>query len=161
MLAESLVALAAAGGTAVVQAVGTDAWEAVRDRTARLFARGDAGRRTAELARLEETARDLSDRTDPGTVLVRWESSWQARWEMLLDSLPEAELPATAQELAQMVSLNHRHARLTNVSANDHGMVVGGDVSITAESGSLAGGVVTVEGGISLTDPFEGRPRPQ
>ncbi|WP_329317830.1 hypothetical protein OIE77_42590 [Streptomyces sp. NBC_01715] len=80
---------------------------------------------------------------------------------MLLDSLPEAELPATAQELAQMVSLNHRHARLTNVSANDHGMVVGGDVSITAESGSLAGGVVTVEGGISLTDPFEGRPRPQ
>lgn len=161
MLSESLVALAAAGGTAVVQAVGTDAWGAVRDRTARLFAGSNAERHTAELARLEETARDLSDETHPDTVLVRWESSWRARWEMLLDSLPDTELPAAADELSQVISLADRRAGATSISACDHGMAVGGDVSITAESGSLAGGVVTVEGGISLAGPFEGRSRPQ
>jgi len=160
MLSESLVALAAAGGTAVVQAVGTDAWVAVRDRTARLFARGNAERHATELARLEETARDLSGQADSGTALVRWESSWRARWEMLLDALPDVELPAAADELAQVISLAVHHAGPTSISADDHGMAVGGDVSINAESGSLAGGVVTVEGGVSLADPFENRSRP-
>ena len=145
----------------MVQAVGTDAWVAVRDRTARLFARGDTERQTTELARLEETARDLSDQADSGTALVRWESAWRARYEMLLDSLPDAELPTVADELAQLISITGRRADATSISAGDHGMAVGGDVSVTAESGSLAGGVVSVEGGISLADPFEGRSRPQ
>ncbi|MFH8698880.1 hypothetical protein [Streptomyces chartreusis] len=161
MLSESLVALAAAGGTAVVQAVGTDAWAAVRDRTARLFARGDAERHTAELARLEETARELTDQADCSTALVRWESSWRARWEMLLDSLPEAELPLFADGLTQVITSAGQRAGSTSISAGDHGLAVSGDVSIRAESGSLAGGVVAVEGGVSLADPFEGRSRPQ
>lgn len=160
MLSESLVALAAAGGTAVVQAVGTDAWGAVRDRTARLFARGDAERQTTVLARLEETAHDLSDQADPSSALIRWESAWRARWEMLLDCLSDAELPAVAEELTQVIDMAGRRAEGTGISAGDHGMAVGGDVSVTAESGSLAGGVVNVEGGISLADPFEGRSRP-
>ena len=43
MLAEALTALAAAGGTAVVQAAGKDAWTGFRARVAKWFARGDTG----------------------------------------------------------------------------------------------------------------------
>ncbi|MGP4009889.1 hypothetical protein [Streptomyces sp. 4N124] len=80
---------------------------------------------------------------------------------MLLDSLADAELRTAADELAQVIRLAAHHASPTGISADDHGMAVGGDVSINAESGSLAGGVVTVEGGIELANPFEGPSRPQ
>jgi hypothetical protein len=80
---------------------------------------------------------------------------------MLLDSLADAELPVFADGLTQVVSLAGERAGSTSISAGDHGLAVSGDVSVRAESGSLAGGVVAVEGGVSLADPFEGRARPQ
>ncbi|MFF9378900.1 hypothetical protein ACF1BB_30840, partial [Streptomyces griseoluteus] len=59
MLSEAMVALAAAGGTAVVQAAGTDAWTEVRQQVARWFSRGNPQRETAELERLDQTAGEL------------------------------------------------------------------------------------------------------
>jgi hypothetical protein len=49
---EALAALAAAGGTAVVQAAGTDAWAGFRSRVAKWFARGDTEREQIALERL-------------------------------------------------------------------------------------------------------------
>lgn len=44
MLGEALTALAAAGGTVVVQAAGTSGWQGFQRAVARWFARGDEGR---------------------------------------------------------------------------------------------------------------------
>jgi hypothetical protein len=52
MLPEILVGLAASGGTAVVQAAGTDAWSGTKARVARLLGRGGQ-REEAVLQRLE------------------------------------------------------------------------------------------------------------
>ncbi|QEV56463.1 hypothetical protein CP981_37095 [Streptomyces platensis] len=56
MLTEALMALAAAGGGAVVQAADTDLWAGFSQRVARLFSRGDTQREQAELERLDRTA---------------------------------------------------------------------------------------------------------
>jgi hypothetical protein len=44
MLAEAFTALAAASGSAVIQAAGTDAWEGFRRQVARLLGQGDQQR---------------------------------------------------------------------------------------------------------------------
>ena len=153
-MAESLAALAAAGGTAVVQAAGTDAWSVVRERLARLVGRGDAGREAAELHRLDETGRALAGGGPGSEELVRWESSWQTRIELFLDGLPAQEQAAAAAELRYLVeAARAAGATCRDVSAGEGGVAVGGDVSVEATSGSVAGAVVHVEGGIHLP-PF-------
>jgi hypothetical protein len=62
MLVETLAALAAAGGAAVVQAAGTDAWNGFRQAVARWFARGDAQREQADPSD-PQTRRDRGQNT--------------------------------------------------------------------------------------------------
>ncbi|MEV4922240.1 hypothetical protein [Streptomyces roseoverticillatus] len=111
MLSEALVAVAAAGGTAVVQAAGTDAWTGLRERVARWFGRGDEGRERAELERLDRTAGVLaaadsgsgSGSGDAARVRDRQEGAWQNRFESLLEGLPEEERELVAEELRALV----------------------------------------------------------
>ncbi|GHH73617.1 hypothetical protein GCM10018781_38430 [Kitasatospora indigofera] len=101
MLEAALAALAAAGGTAVVQAAGTDAWNGFRTRVARLIGRGDGQREHAELERLDRTA-DVLEAVGPGEaeqVRIRQEASWQTRFEALLESLTDVEREQVAAEL--------------------------------------------------------------
>ncbi|MET7717044.1 hypothetical protein [Streptomyces sp. NPDC005407] len=105
MLAEALIALAAAGGTAVVQAAGTDAWEGLRGRVARWFGRGDVEVERAELERLDRSASELSaaDEGETDRIGARQEAAWQARFETLLERLPEAERAPAAAELQDLI----------------------------------------------------------
>jgi hypothetical protein len=105
MLAEALIALAAAGGTAVVQAAGTDAWEGLRGRVARWFGRGDVEVERAELERLDRSASELSaaDEGETDRIGARQEAAWQARFETLLERLPEAERAQAATELEDLI----------------------------------------------------------
>ncbi|MFI5689937.1 hypothetical protein [Streptomyces sp. NPDC051636] len=64
MLAEAMTATAAAGGSAVVQAAGTDFWAWCRVRGARLIGRGDPARETEALERLDQTASALAAASD-------------------------------------------------------------------------------------------------
>ncbi|MGW6638249.1 hypothetical protein [Streptomyces cyaneofuscatus] len=155
MLFESAAALAAAGGAAVVQAVGTDIWVTARGRVASLFSRGDGQRQTAELTRLDQTAQELAgaDDNDQNRV-VHWQSTWQARLEMLLDSLPEAERNEVSEELESLIQSVNRAARPSSVAAGDLGVAAAGDISIDARGGSVAGAVVSVEGDVRLGGPF-------
>ncbi|MGW2287053.1 hypothetical protein [Streptomyces phaeochromogenes] len=138
----------------MVQAVGTDAWAAVRERLARLVSRGDGPRQAAELTRLDQTGRELAD-GQAQHELIRWESSWQTRIEVFLDSLPEVEQAGAAAELRLLVdAVSRTRAVQRGVRAGSGGLAVGGDVSIDAASGAVAGGVVRVEGGVHLADPF-------
>lgn len=92
------MALAAAGGAAVVQAAGSDAWEGLRNRLARWFGRGDAERERGELERLERSAEELAaaDAESAGRIRARQEAVWQTRIETLLEDLADDEQRAQA-----------------------------------------------------------------
>lgn len=129
--------LATAGGTAVVQAAGTDMWTAVRQAVARWFARGDGRRERAELERLDLTAGEL-ETAQAGVmerVRIRQEAVWQTRIEALLESLDEAE---RAQAAADLRALLAQHTPQGGVSAGDGGQAVGGSVDIRADHSSAA-----------------------
>ncbi|MBO0883329.1 MAG: hypothetical protein J2P17_23935, partial [Mycobacterium sp.] len=93
MLAEALAALASAGGTAVVSAMATDGWAAVRTRTARLFGRGDATREAAAAKRLERVRAELDKLSGAELAQARaqQEAAWATRLADLLEEQPESE----------------------------------------------------------------------
>ncbi|MCX4657261.1 DUF1552 domain-containing protein [Streptomyces microflavus] len=107
MLVEGLIAVAAAGGSAVVQAAGTDAWNGIRDGFARLFGRGEPGREQAELERLDQTRSALEaagDGEDAQRVQIAQVARWQTRLETLLEELPAAEQQLVVAELQALVA---------------------------------------------------------
>ncbi|MGK5451231.1 hypothetical protein [Streptomyces radiopugnans] len=138
MLEQALAALAAAGGTAVVQAAGTEAWTAVREAVARWFGRGDEQRERAELERLDRAADELAGAAGAELARVRQEAAWQARFENLLESAGGDERARLAEELRALLE---RHSPAGGASVGRDGMAVGGDVHVRADGG-VAGGVI-------------------
>lgn len=106
MLEEALAAVAAAGGTAVVQAAGTDAWGGLRQRLARLLGRADDRRERAELEQLDRTAELLAAAglTEAEHVRECQETSWRGRFEALLESLDAEEREEAAAELRRLAA---------------------------------------------------------
>ncbi|ASY32219.1 MULTISPECIES: hypothetical protein [Streptomyces] len=156
MLEQELLALAASGGTAVVTAVGTDAWQLVREAVARWFGRGDTERENAELERLTrtETALRQSGADDVERESMRQESAWQARMETLLEGLSDEERATAAEELRSLIA-GHIPGGL---NAEGKGVVVGRDLHVRADGGSAAAvnmGNVRIAGG--PTPPQPGR----
>lgn len=106
MLVEGLIAVATAGGEAIVQAAGTDAWAGIRSGVARILGRGERGREQAELERLDQTRAELESAGDGAraervqTVLM---TRWQTRLEVLLEQLPEEDRQQVAAELQALV----------------------------------------------------------
>ncbi|MBK3575160.1 hypothetical protein JHN63_15335 [Streptomyces sp. MBT65] len=102
MLSEIMTAGAAAGGTAVVQAVGTDVWVWLRSRGARLIGRGDPARENDALDRLDRTAAALTaaaDEADRERLLVLHQRLWQGEFASLLELLAPAERDRALAEL--------------------------------------------------------------
>ncbi|MFF0706194.1 hypothetical protein ACFYVC_38430 [Streptomyces tendae] len=132
-----MTALAAAGGTAVVQAASTDAWTGLRQRLARWLGRGNPQRENAELERLDQTAGEL-DMARPAElerVRIRQEAAWQARIETLLESLDDTE---RVQAVEQLSALLDQHIPQGGVSASQGGQAVSANVDIRADHGSAA-----------------------
>ncbi|MEV4110228.1 hypothetical protein [Nonomuraea sp. NPDC049695] len=101
MSLEWLAALAAAGGTALVEAAATDAWKTARDGFARLFGRGDEDRTRLAESRLDELAVRVES-ADPETraqVRAQALTAWQVRLTDLLEESPQA-----AAELRDLVT---------------------------------------------------------
>lgn len=137
MLGEALTALAAAGGTAVVQAAGSSLWQGLQQEVARWFGRGQESRERAVLERLGQSAAALDAAGDEDIARVRLgeQAVWQARFETALESLDDQEREVAARALRAI--LNARDAPRT-VSAGDGGLAVGGDVSIHVDHGVAA-----------------------
>ncbi|MGW7018682.1 hypothetical protein ACWGGS_04930 [Streptomyces decoyicus] len=136
------MALAAAGGAAVVQAAGTDLWAGLRQRVARLLGRGDAQREQAELERLDRTAaavRAVGADTEERVRIVE-EISWRTRFETLLESSTAEERELVAIELRALLADTTPPA-----SASSGGFAAGGKVDIHAEGGAIAAGVINGE----------------
>ncbi|MFE0514038.1 hypothetical protein [Streptomyces sp. NPDC058964] len=102
MLSEALAALAAAGGAAVVQAAGTDAWTETRRRVARLMAQRSRESELLELQRLDRTAALLPTEREEA-VEIRQIALWQAHFEALLERLHGAERDSAIAELRDLV----------------------------------------------------------
>ncbi|GAA2767562.1 hypothetical protein GCM10010103_66040 [Streptomyces paradoxus] len=158
MLAEAMTALAAAGGTAVVQAAGTDAWTGFRQQVASWFGRGNAQRESAELERLDQTAAALeaAEAEQTERVQLRQEASWEAWFIALLESLNDEQQERAAAELRALLA---QHAPQGGVSAGQGGIAAGRDVNIKAEQGSIATGVLNGDASIGTPtkpDPSQG-----
>lgn len=135
MLSEALTALTAAGGAAVVQAAGTDAWTTVRVRVARLFGRG---REQEILGELDATREDLA-RGGSGENAA---ATWAERLSGLLRGLDAEERSEVARQLRELAA-PHRFP-------TPGGPVFHGDVSIRADRG-VAGAVFN--GTVHLENP--------
>jgi hypothetical protein len=125
MLAEALTALAAAGGTAVVSAMATDAWGAVRTRTARLFGRGDKKREAAAEERLNRAREEMAKLSgaELDQASARQQAAWSARLADLLEDHPETETELRA--LVEYAQSQMTHSRSTghvqqHVVGHDH-----------------------------------------
>ncbi|BAC67980.1 putative secreted protein [Streptomyces avermitilis MA-4680 = NBRC 14893] len=106
MLDELVSAAAAAGGSAVVQAAGTDLWNGFRGRVAEWFGRGDAVRESRELERLDRSASELSTagQDEVERLRVRHEAVWQSRIETLLEDLDGVERDQAVAELSKLMA---------------------------------------------------------
>ncbi len=127
-----VVALAATAAAALVQAMVGDGWEGVRHKVAGLFGRGQPD--VAIERRLDVTRDQLTAATpdDLDTVQAALATQWETRFADLLADHPDAE-----PELAALV----KDIRPT-VTATDHAVAAGGNVTATARGGGVAANVI-------------------
>lgn len=140
MLEQALVVLAEAGGTAVVQAAGTDTWTGLRQAVARWFGRGDDEREQDELERLDQTAGalEVAGATAAERVRIRQEATWQARIESLLENLDPAERARAAEDLRALLA---QHTGQGSASSGQGGLAVSGSMNMHTDGGSVGVGV--------------------
>ena len=106
MLTEALEALATAGGTAVVSAAGTEIWQQLRTRVARLLGRGEEASTTLVNQRLDRTYAELQAASAEGEENVRAAlvSAWTTRLTDLLEERPQ--VAAEVRALVELVTTN-------------------------------------------------------
>ncbi|MEU6552849.1 hypothetical protein ABZ915_21580 [Streptomyces sp. NPDC046915] len=150
MLAEAFTALATAGGAAVVQAAGTDAWSGLRQGLVRLIGRGDSGRERTVEERLDRTAGALvaARGQEAEALRIQEEAAWRGRFADLLEDLGEAERHRVATELRALLG-EYVAAAAGTVSAPG-GVAAHRDVNIRADNGIAA---AVVHGGVHLAHP--------
>jgi hypothetical protein len=125
---DGLVSLA---GQTVVAAAVTDAWEAARQRFARLLGRGDPD--------LAATHAQLTGAE--GADLERARAALEAQWVTRLADLLEED-PGIEADLRTLVEEIQARLSASVVSAADHAIAAGRDVNINASGGGVAAGVI-------------------
>lgn len=152
-MTETMAAVAAAGGTAVVSAAGSDVWASFRTRAARLFGRGDAGAERDALEQLDRTAGELppaaSGPTDGAEAAERsrsLERAWEGRFVDALEAAGRAgpkeqeELAGQIRQLAADVTSHTRAAGSGGTAITGAGGQANtGPVNISAPNGFAAG----------------------
>lgn len=134
-----LMTLAQWAGQTVAAAAVTDVWESARHRFARLLGRGDLKKTEVAERWLTATHEQLASAT--GTELESARAAqvqrWHGRFADLLDEDPgiEADLRALVQQIQAELPASV-------VSAAGHSLAAGGNVTISATSGGIAGGVI-------------------
>ena len=138
-LAEALIALATLAGNTVVTAAVTDAWESARKGFARLMGRGDPARIKRAEERLAQTHDQLAQAT--GADLEQTRAALEAQWVTRLTDLLEED-PDVEADLRTLVEEIQAQLPAGIVSAADHSVAAGGNVTATAKSGGVAANVV-------------------
>ncbi|MFF0768528.1 hypothetical protein ACFYUK_06480 [Nonomuraea wenchangensis] len=131
MLSEALAALAAAGGTALVEAMTSDAWTSAKQGFARLLGRGKPERQEVAVQRLERSRQELADRS--GAELERARVEQEAAWRSRLSDLLEDD-PAAEAELRMLVATYGTSA----TASGQRSIAIGGDNNGIASTGDHA-----------------------
>ena len=148
MLAEDLIALASLAGNTVVAAAVTDAWEAAREKFARLLGRGDPARTRLAEQRLGETRDRLANASGSEWEQVR--SMLAERWELRIADLLEED-PSIKGDLLALVREMQAALPIGVVSASGHAVAAGRDVNVRASDGSIAAAVI--QGDVARPNP--------
>ncbi|MFD0403102.1 hypothetical protein ACFVHI_34065 [Kitasatospora sp. NPDC127121] len=129
MLSETLSALAAAGGTGIVQAAGTDVWTAIRERIARLLGRGRTEDERLVQARLDRTSQELEAAApqERAALAQRQEHTWQTRLADFLEGLEPAEQAQAAEQLRALL-VPAPAGPAAQVHADNSGVTAGRDI---------------------------------
>jgi hypothetical protein len=135
----ALIALAALAGNTVVTAAVTDAWEAARKGFARLLGRGDPAKTKLAEERLEQTYDQLAQAA--GADLEQTRTALEAQWVTRLTDLLEED-PGVEADLRTLVEEIQAQLPAGMVSAADHSVAAGRDVTVTAKSGGVAANVI-------------------
>ncbi|MFG2127423.1 hypothetical protein ACGFNV_06445 [Streptomyces sp. NPDC048751] len=137
-MTEALSGLAAAGGSAMVGAMATDAWHSARGRFARLLGQGEPALERVETERLDRAAADIDQITEGNRDTAR--QSLQRRWTGQLELLLE-EHPAAADELRALVEeLVSRQPRTRQTWVQNNVAHAGGVQHITQRGDINVGG---------------------
>lgn len=99
MTLEGVAALATAGGTALVGAMATDAWQHARAAVIRLFTRDSTARQATLEAQLESNAALVAQAENPDQARHALAGVWRLELESLLRRHPEVE-----EELRTMIT---------------------------------------------------------
>jgi uncharacterized protein YcfJ len=133
MLSGALQELAAAGGTALVGAMATDAWATARVGITRLFHHTDSGRQTTIQAQLDGNLALIEHASDPEKARAALSGLWQMELARLLSEHPETEV-ALAALIAQICNELPAAQRLCVMNnTNDSGTLyaaLNGDVIV-------------------------------
>jgi hypothetical protein len=139
---ETLLTVLAAGGSALVGAVATDAWQTARDGLIRLF--GTAGPRRAELAArwVDEMTSDLDgpEAAERPDAERQWARIWQQRLYDLAEEYPEigADLQVWTESVLTRLPAEKRASADMFVS-RDHSQqynAPGGSITVHHHSGN-------------------------
>ncbi|MFI9600933.1 hypothetical protein ACIHCX_13790 [Streptomyces sp. NPDC052043] len=138
MFNELLLATAAAGGTAVVQAAGTDVWHTLQQRVAGWVGRGDPEHEADAMRRLQVSADEIAAAEPQRVEAVRGELRryWQGQFEGLLMGLNPAAREEAAADLDRLL----KSIRPAETDRSIHVKVDGGSGSNNNNIGSISGG---------------------
>ena len=136
---EVLAALAQWAGQTVAAAAVSDVWESAKGKFARLLGCGDARKTEVAQRWLAETHEQLTvvEGADLERARAALAQRWEDRFADLLDEDPgaEADLRAVVQEIQTALPAGV-------VSAADHAVAAGRDVTISADRSGIAAGVI-------------------
>ena len=128
-MAEWIAPATWAGGTALIGAAATDAWQTARDGVGKLFARG--GQRRAELVRVnlnrDVAVIEAAGPAERDEVRARLLPGWQVRLADLLEEFPEAreELAAWVEQVRAQLPAAHP-SWVQNITATASGATAQG-----------------------------------
>lgn len=148
MLTEALLALAGAGGTAIAQAACSDAWESVKPRIVRIWRRGDNRRQELISESLDVTHAEMEPlvASEVDAKVEEVAAAWTSRLEELLNTDP-----AAAQELQELVLHLTQQNSTSSRTELGAGSTAAGNVSYTADRGSVA--AAQIHGSVSISNP--------
>lgn len=147
---DALTGLAESSAAAVVGAVGTDGWSALREGLVVWFGRGSRSREQAALQQLNGTVVVIQLAGTDEERRREEETRWRTRFRNHLEDLNDAECERAAADLAKILAVAATVGR--TVRAGDGGLAVGGDMSVRA-SGKGAVAAAVVGGDVSVTHP--------
>jgi hypothetical protein len=118
MWGEVAAELAGAGGSALVGAMATDAWQATRSGVARLFGRGGPARQSAIEAQLDDNATLVAQAGNPEEVRASLVPVWRGQLEALLREYPDLaeDLRGLVAQVREALPASQRSWVQTNIA---------------------------------------------